>query len=169
MSENPGGARSGGAADPFAMWRSVYQMSEETWSQFFEQMVGTQSFSKAMGQALENYLKAQETARRNVEASMSAMNVPTKSDLTHIAGQIVALDAKVDDLQFAIEELSDRVKALAENGPEDIRAELARLTATVEVLATKVAPQGSPVASDASSRPARSRGKAATPSEVSPE
>jgi polyhydroxyalkanoic acid synthase PhaR subunit len=134
MSEDPGAK---GAADPFAAWRSMYQMGEESWSQMIDQMIGTQAFAQSMNQYLDNYLKAQEVTRKQVEANLGAMNVPTKSDLTRIAGQIVALDAKVDDLQVAVEELTDRIKTLSERGPEGIRAELARIVAAVEGLSAR--------------------------------
>lgn len=137
--ENRGATAGSGAPDPFAPWRAMYQMGEEAWSQAIDQMMGTQAFSQAMSQYLENYLKTQEAVRKGVESNLLAMNFPTKSDLTRIAAQIVAVDAKLDDLSFAIDRLSDEVQAYAERGASrgDLDEAIARLTAAVESLGAK--------------------------------
>lgn len=136
MSQNPGAPGKPGAAyDPFAAWKSFYQMNEESWTQMLEQMMGTQAFAKAMGQWLDNSLKAQDAAKKNAEASLSAMNFPTKSEITRLAEQIVAVDAKLDDLSFAVEQIGDDLRALKERGPEAIRGELETLSAQVTALA----------------------------------
>jgi polyhydroxyalkanoic acid synthase PhaR subunit len=139
MSQNPEGtAKPGTAYDPFAAWKSFYQMNEEAWTQMLEQMMGTQAFAKAMGQWLDNSLKAQDAARKNVEASLSAMNFPSKGDITRLAEQIVAVDAKLDDVSFAVEQLGDELRALKERGPEAVRAELEALSTQVAALAKAV-------------------------------
>lgn len=139
MSQDQGASTKPGAGfDPFAAWKSFYQLNEEAWTQMLEQMMGTQAFAKAMGQWLDNNLKAQEVARKNVEASLNAMNVPTKAEITRLAELIVAVDAKLDDLTFAVEQIVDEVRALARREPEAVREELAALTAQVEALTAAI-------------------------------
>lgn len=153
MSQNPGAAGKPGATyDPFAAWKSFYQMNEDAWTQMLEQMMGTQAFASAMGQWLDNNLKAQEVAKKNAEASLNALNFPTKSEITRLAEQIVTLDAKVDDLLFALERVGDDVQALKERGPEGIRSEL-------EALGQRVAELSDAAGKARTAKPATSRAK----------
>jgi polyhydroxyalkanoic acid synthase PhaR subunit len=158
MSENPGqrpqqpGANA--AADPFAAWKAMFQTGEATWTTMLEQMMGSQAFTQAMGQYLENSLKAQEVARKAVETNLSAMNLPTKSDLTRLASQIVALDAKLDDLSETVEQLADEVKALRARGPEGFGKRLDEIAASISALS-----------GDAVSKPATTSRRAKTTAE----
>lgn len=154
MSENPGAKPQGAGAapDPFAAWKALYQTGEETWTTMLEQMMGNQAFVQAMGQYLENSLKAQEVARKAVETNLSTMNLPTKSDLTRLASQIVALDAKLDDLAEAVEQLADDVKSLKARGPEGFVTRLDAITARLDTLSSSSAGEAKPA-------PASRRGK----------
>jgi len=109
------GAESG-YSDPFQAWRTFYQTSEKNWEAFFHEVLSTDTFADALGRTLQGYLNTQgafaKALERSMEQYLKAINVPSRADITRIAGMIVALEDKVDEIASIVEQLEHVPTAL---------------------------------------------------------
>jgi len=94
-----------GFPDPFAWWKQLYEANEETWAKSMEQAMGTNAFAETLGRYMQSYLELQDLTRKGVERYLEALNVPSRNDVARIAEQVVALESKIDDLDFKTDEL----------------------------------------------------------------
>src|SRR5690348_10788056 len=90
-------------ADPIAMWKKMVESNEQNWTKFMAQMVATPEFAAGLGRTASSQASMREAVRRSAQAYLEAANMPSREDLARIASQIVALDAKVDDLADRLE------------------------------------------------------------------
>ncbi len=90
--------------DPLSMWKDLQQKNEQALTQYMAEMVKTPEFAQNLGQTASGVAAWREAVRRSAQAYLEAANMPTREDLTRIAGLVVALDAKVDDVDARLEE-----------------------------------------------------------------
>lgn len=122
------------AADPMAMWKKMAEANEQNWTQFMAQMVATPEFAAGLGRTASSQATMRDAVRRSAQAYLEAANMPSREDLARIAAQIVALDAKVDDLADRVEDtLPNTLDDLA--GVPALEARLAALEAKIDRLA----------------------------------
>jgi polyhydroxyalkanoic acid synthase PhaR subunit len=97
------GAASGGIPDPMAFWREMYRQTEATWGKALEQNMAGESYAAMLGQTLDSYLTFQQALRENMDRYLEAFGLPRREDLARLGGQVVALEAKIDDLDDRLE------------------------------------------------------------------
>jgi len=76
-------------------WRQMAERLEQQWNQFFNQMMGTESFANLLGAYLQSYLTLQQSIAQSVERSFQALNLPVRSDIVGIAERIAALEGQI--------------------------------------------------------------------------
>jgi polyhydroxyalkanoic acid synthase PhaR subunit len=143
--------------DPFQAWRTFYQASEKNWEAFFHEVLATDTFAATLGRTLEGYLNTQgafaKAVERYMEQYLKAINVPSRADITRIAGMIVSLENKVDEIAATVELLEGapaalkRIDAEVANvvtrtaGLSGIKRELDQVRQATTDVATRVAEQ----------------------------
>src|SRR5919108_669908 len=95
--------------DPTKLWREFYQQSEATWGPQLEQNMGTEAYAAMIGQTLEAYVSFHKALRESMNRYLETMNLPSRDDFARVAGQITALEAKIDALDEKVEDLQDRL------------------------------------------------------------
>jgi hypothetical protein len=85
-------------ADFLGPWKQMAEQAEQQWNQYFNQVMGTDAFATAMGRYMEGYLAFQQSLAQNVERSMQALNLPTRSDITAIAERLAAIEGLLSAL-----------------------------------------------------------------------
>src|SRR5712692_6550473 len=99
--------------DPFAFWRPVLDQGLQAWARLFAQSpaspevlgqaMSTEQFAKLMGQSLDQLLVSQAPLKKavdqNVEQALQALNLPSRSQLTAVARQIVELEDRLERLE----------------------------------------------------------------------
>ncbi len=86
-------------SDPLAMWKSLTEYNQQAWSQFLKQVVSTPEFAAGLGRTTSNQAVVRESVRKAAKAYLEAANMPSRDDHIRLASQVVALDAKVDDVE----------------------------------------------------------------------
>jgi uncharacterized protein Yka (UPF0111/DUF47 family) len=80
--------------------------------------MGTEQFAKLMGQSLDQMLvtaaPAKKAVDQQIEQTLQALNLPSRSQLTAIAKQIVELEDRIDRLEDSI---SAKLRRLTEREP----------------------------------------------------
>lgn len=126
-------------ADPMTMWKKMFASNEQAWTQFMAQVVATPEFAANLGRSASSQAAIREAVRRSAQAYLEAAGMPSRDDLARVASQIVALDAKLDDLTDHLEEtlpesfdgLTARLEGLA-----GLEARLTALEAKIDRLAS---------------------------------
>ncbi|MDP9374196.1 MAG: hypothetical protein M3Q65_17425, partial [Chloroflexota bacterium] len=155
--------------DPFAWWKQLYEANEATWARTLEGVQGTNAYAEALGRYLQSYLELQDLARRGVERYLETLNIPSRNDVARIAEQVIALESKIDDFDFKLDDLTARADGGAgANGSGDggageriaaLEAQVLRLDEKLDrvLVLLEQRQQGSAVVTPAPSAPATPR------------
>jgi polyhydroxyalkanoate synthesis regulator phasin len=99
-------------------WKQFLDQWIEAWSKVLGQTMGTEQFAKLMGQSLDQFLVAQGPAKKaadqHVEQTLQALNLPSRSQLTAVAKQIVELEERIERLEDTI---AAALRRLADKDP----------------------------------------------------
>ena len=102
-----------GAASPdgLAQWKKFMDDSVEAWSKVLGEAMQTEGFAAAMGRFLEQYLNAVGPMRKALHSSseefLRTMNLPSRKQVTELAGQVISLEARTESLEEQIERVAD--------------------------------------------------------------
>jgi hypothetical protein len=102
----------GPKADPFEVWRQLYDANERTWSAALEQAMGSQEFGDSSGKLLETMLAAQKSVRDNMRTYLETMNVPTREDIARLGELVIGLEEKIDQVIDRLDAIDDAVRAV---------------------------------------------------------
>jgi len=111
-------AQTPASPDLFSQWKQFLDQWIEAWSKVLGQAMGTEQFAKLMGQSLDQMLvtaaPAKKAVDQQIEQTLQALNLPSRSQLTAIAKQIVELEDRIDRLEDSI---SAKLRRLTEREP----------------------------------------------------
>ena len=130
-----------GVPDPMALWKQMVESQEQVMSKSLQDMMGTEAFAASMGKYLDGLFNVQGVISKALEQHYRTLNLPSRSDVTRLAGEVAELRAAVDRLDEKIDVLASR---LPRSGDTSTRAK--------------------PPAPAAKSSPVGSGGKTAAPS-----
>ncbi len=118
--------------DVLTQWKQLMDQSIEAWSRTLSQVMGTDAFAQSLGRTLDQFLTTSAPIKKatdqSIESGLQALNLPSRSQLTGVAKQIVLLEERIegledtlgaitrrlDDIARAVEPLRDRVTAAKE-------------------------------------------------------
>ena len=99
-------------------WKQFLDQWIEAWSRVLGQAMGTDQFARLMGQSLDQVLVASAPAKKvvdqQIEQALQALNLPSRSQLTGVAKQIVELEERIERLE---ESISAKLRRLADRDP----------------------------------------------------
>jgi polyhydroxyalkanoic acid synthase PhaR subunit len=88
-----------GAADPFEAWRDWISTSERQWNEFFNQMMGTDEFGRAMGRTMDAYVEAQRNFSEAFGRYFSSMNLPTRTDILALSNRLTEIEERLTSIE----------------------------------------------------------------------
>jgi hypothetical protein len=111
-------------------WKQFLDQWIGAWARVLEQAMGTEAFAQALGGYLERWLSLQvpikKVAEESTEATLSALGIPSRSQLTGIARQIVDLDDRVERLEERLNTLMMRLDEVLKTKSDAKRIEARR-------------------------------------------
>jgi len=111
-------AQSPATPELLTQWKQFLDQWIEAWSRVLGQAMGTDQFAKLMGQSLDQILVAAAPAKKamdqQIEQALQALNLPSRTQLTAVAKQLVELEDRIDRLE---ESISAKLRRLAEREP----------------------------------------------------
>jgi hypothetical protein len=103
--------------DLMGQWKQFLDQWIAAWSRVLEQAMGTDSFAQALGKQLETFLNAagpvKKAADQQVEAGLSALGVPSRSQVNGLAVQLVQMEEKIEALEDKLEAVLRRLDGRA--------------------------------------------------------
>jgi polyhydroxyalkanoic acid synthase PhaR subunit len=90
--------------DPLEFAVQWYNATSGPFSEFVQEVLEREEFLDPASQWLQSYASFYKVFRRRSEEYLKNLQVPVRSDITRVAGLIVALEDKVDRIEEAFEE-----------------------------------------------------------------
>lgn len=100
-------------ADPFALFKQWYDLTNETWSRTIGGVIGSNKFLEVSSEFLRSYAGFSEVLRRANEEYFHNLQLPTRTDIARVAELVVNLENKVDQLDDQLGSLEERRVGLA--------------------------------------------------------
>jgi polyhydroxyalkanoic acid synthase PhaR subunit len=149
--------------DPLEFAVQWYNATSGPFSDFVQDVIEREEFLEPTSRWLQSYASFYKVFSRRSEEYLKSLQVPVRSDITRVAGLVVALEVKVDRLEEAFEEFeygyakpatAEEVGEL-EKRLDRVEGKLDRLLAALE---NDPAQNGAPEATDAARRKAQELG-----------
>src|SRR5437867_11124842 len=100
-------------------WKQFINKLIDARSKILDKEMGTEHFAKLMGQTLDQMLVTAAPAKKvddqQIEQALQALNLPSRSQLTGIAKQLVELEDRIDRLE---DSMNAKLRRLAEREPK---------------------------------------------------
>ncbi|MHB8596376.1 MAG: hypothetical protein ACYDER_06145 [Ktedonobacteraceae bacterium] len=126
--------------EPFTFFRDWYNATNETWSKFIEEYIGSEQFMETSTPFLESYASFFKTFRRANEEFFKNLQLPTRSDIARIAELVIALEEKVDQLDDNLDGLNDsQSKAVTQETINSVVGQLHALESKMDLLPATLA------------------------------
>jgi Poly(R)-hydroxyalkanoic acid synthase subunit (PHA_synth_III_E) len=105
-----------GSPDLMSQWKRFLDEWIAAWAKVLEQAMSTEVFAQAMGKQLEGFLNVagpgKKAAEEQIEAGLSTLGVPSRSQVVGLARQLVQLEDKVDGLEDRLDLILKRLNEL---------------------------------------------------------
>ncbi len=102
-------------ADPFTFFKDWYDAISESWSAIVENTIASEQFLEFNKQFLESYTSFSKALRRANEEYLRVLQLPSRSDVSHVAELVVALEEKLDRLDDRYEDVDDALSHTAKD------------------------------------------------------
>jgi hypothetical protein len=103
--------------DLMAQWKQFLDQSIEAWSRALGQAMNTDAFAQMLGRTLDQILVTQsplkKAADQQIETGLQTMNLPSRTQVTALAKQVVDVDERVERLEDAIAAVMRRLDQVA--------------------------------------------------------
>lgn len=100
-------------ADPLQLATRWYNATSGPFSDFVGDLIEREEFLEPSSQFLQSYAGFYKIFKRNSEEYLKNLQLPARSDVTRVAGLVVALEDKVDNIEALLEDLGDAATATA--------------------------------------------------------
>lgn len=93
-------------------WKELYDRTESFWTKPLQQVLGSDTYLAMAGVVREQALTRHQLSKEAAEAYWDALRLPTKSDHARLAGQVVALEGKVEGVNDRLDVLNAKLDAI---------------------------------------------------------
>jgi Poly(R)-hydroxyalkanoic acid synthase subunit (PHA_synth_III_E) len=98
--------------DLMTQWKQFLDQGIEAWSKAFGQVMGTEAFARASGKCLDHWLVSQGPAKKAaeqfMETTLETLGLPSRTQVTNVARQLVELEERMERLEDGIAALLKR-------------------------------------------------------------
>jgi hypothetical protein len=95
--------------DVAQLWRNWLTETERQWNGFFNDVMGTDSFSRLLGGYMETYSAFQRLLSHNMERSLATFNVPTRSDIGDLSERLSSVEERLSSIESSLRTLAEAV------------------------------------------------------------
>ena len=93
------------SGDPFAAWREWLGQSERQWNTFFNDVMGSAPYTEAQGRLMEMYLAMQKHMADAMGRSLTALDIPTRSDVLGLGERLAAIEHRLTAIETHLAQL----------------------------------------------------------------
>ncbi|MBI2264780.1 MAG: hypothetical protein HYU64_06355 [Armatimonadetes bacterium] len=77
---------------------------EKSWEDFFQQLMGTESFAETSQQGLRLYLHCMRQLRQETEKNLELLNFPTRKDIARLSTEILDVGDRMNSLEDKLDQ-----------------------------------------------------------------
>lgn len=85
--------------DPLASWRAWIGQTEQQWNAFFNQAMGSDQYTQAIGRMMETYVATQKNLADGMGRYLSALNLPTRTDILMLGDRLAMLEDRLAGIE----------------------------------------------------------------------
>lgn len=85
--------------DPLASWRAWIGQSEQQWNAFFNQAMGSDQYTRALGRMMETYVATQKSLADGMGRYLSALNLPTRTDILMLGDRLAMIEDRLAGIE----------------------------------------------------------------------
>lgn len=104
--------------DLIELCKRLTMQNEEAWGQAVKEFLGTKTFNQMAGVMRDQYLSQYQSGKQSLERLLEMEFFPSKKDLAAVSEMIIALEDKVDQIDFQIHhnltQITDNLLKIAE-------------------------------------------------------
>ena len=101
--------------DPLSFGVRWYNTTSEPLSRFVGEILESDEFLENSSRFFENYATLYKVFSKNSEEYLHTVQLPTRSDMSRVAGLVVALEGKVDGVEEMLEDVVDGFDGSSDN------------------------------------------------------
>jgi hypothetical protein len=90
---------------PESLWQRLVGAGEERLGQFAEEMLASPHVTEALAAALRRAARTKGQVDRNMQAVLSALNLPTRGDLNKVIAKVEALQGSLVNINIKLDRL----------------------------------------------------------------
>ena len=106
-----------GKFDPFETWRGMRDASMDVWAKAMIEAVNSEAYARTSGAMLDAFLTTSAPFRELLEKTMvrtlRQLSMPTRADITTLAGRITNIEMRLDDMDAKLDRLLEQKAAEA--------------------------------------------------------
>ncbi len=94
-----------GRTDVVDLWRNWLTETERQFNSFFNEVMGTDSFSRVAGNYMDAYSVVQRSLNQGMERYLNTFNLPTHSDVVELGERLHNIEERLASLEQNINSL----------------------------------------------------------------
>ena len=98
-----------GRTDVADLWRNWLTETERQWNSFFNEVMGTDSFSRVAANYMDAYSVIQRSLNHGMERYLNTFNLPTHSDVVEVGERLHNIEDRLASLEQNINSLLQAV------------------------------------------------------------
>lgn len=91
--------------EPDSLWQRLVGAGEERLGQFAEEILSSPHVTEALAGALRRAARTKGQVDRNMQAVLSALNLPTRGDLARVVNKVEALQGSLVNINIKLDRL----------------------------------------------------------------
>jgi hypothetical protein len=107
---------------PESLWQRLVGAGEERLGQFAEEILSSPHVTEALAGALRRAAQTKGQVDRNMQALLSALNLPTRTDLNRVVNKVEALQGSLVNINIKLDRLMAERDAAKKAAPAVTRA-----------------------------------------------
>ena len=107
---------------PDSLWQRLVGAGEERLGQFAEEILSSPHVTEALARRLRRAARTKGQVDRNMQAVLSALNLPTRGDLSKVVSKVEALQGSLVNINIKLDRLLAEHAAAKQAAPARARA-----------------------------------------------
>jgi len=103
---------------PDSLWQRLVGAGEDRLGQFAEEILASPHVTEALASALRRAAGAKGQVDRNMQAVLSALNLPTRTDLNKVVNKVEALQGSLVNINIKLDRLLAAREAAKRAAPQ---------------------------------------------------
>lgn len=112
--------------DASELWRSWLTETERQLNGFFNDVMGTDAFSRLAGNYMDGYTIVQRALNQSMERYLTTFNLPTHSDIIELGQRLATIEDRLATIERNIETIAERAGIQSEASVTQLRPKRTR-------------------------------------------